>query len=95
MCCWVIAEYGYAGNKDKPVVEPPNYAVHGEGEMLGGVITIRSPRCLYSEVFNGGGWGRVGGCGDVGVGVVCFTFGKLYTVRLSGGVPGFFVRLLF
>jgi hypothetical protein len=51
--------------KAKPVVEPPNYAVHEEGETLGGVITIGSPRCLYSGVFNGGGWGRVGRYGDV------------------------------
>jgi len=81
--------------KAKPVVEPPNCAVHDEGEMLGGLITRSSPRCLYSGVFYGGGWGQVGGCGDVGAGVMCFTFGKLYTARLSGGVSGFFVPLLF
>jgi len=38
------------------------------------VIVRFSPRCFYSGVFNGGGWGRVGGCGDVGAGVICFAF---------------------
>jgi len=66
--------------KAKPVVEPPNYAVHDEGEKLGGLITISSPRCFYSEVFNGGGWGRVGGCGDVCVAGICFAFlGAIYS----------------
>jgi len=36
--------------KAKPSVPPPNRAVHDGGEKLGGVITISSPRCLYSEV---------------------------------------------
>ena len=61
--------------KAKPVVEPPNYAVHDEGEKLGGVITRSSPRCLYSEVR-----GRVGGCGDVcvaGLGVA--SWGAIYS----------------
>ena len=80
--------------KTKPSVPPPNYAVYNEDEKPGRVITISSPRCLYSGVFYGGGWGRVGGCGDDGAGEMRFTFGKLYTARLSGGVPGFFVPLL-
>ena len=66
--------------KTKPSVPSPNYAVHDEGEKPGGVITISSPRCLYSEVSNGGGWGRVGGCGDVcvvGLGVA--SWGAIYS----------------
>jgi len=62
---------------------------------MGGVIGRCSPRCFYSEVFNGGGWGRVGGCGDVGAGVMCFAFQCAIYSRLSGEVPGFFVPFLF
>ncbi len=65
--------------KAKPVVEPPNCAVHDEGETLGGVMTISSPRCLYSEVR---GWlgagGRVRECRSSWVGLS----GEIYTARL-------------
>jgi len=42
--------------KAKPSVPPPNYAVHDEGEMLGGVIGRDSPRCLNT-------YGNVTFCG--------------------------------
>jgi len=61
--------------KAKPVVEPPNCAVHDEGEKPGGVITISSLRCLYCQVR---GWlgvgGRVRECRAAGL---CGTFGEL------------------
>ena len=61
--------------KAKPSVPPLNCAVHDEGEMLGGVITISSPRCLYSDVR---GW--VGGCGNVGVAGLGWAFrGAIYS----------------
>jgi hypothetical protein len=76
--------------KAKPVVEPLNYAVHDEGEKPGGVITISSPRCFYSEVFNGGGWGRVGGCGDVCVAVLgVASWGAIYSQALGRGAGVF------
>jgi len=76
--------------KTKPFVPPPNYAVHDEGEMLGGVITRSSPRCLYSEVFYGGGWGWVGGCGNVVTGVMCFAFrGAIYSQAFGRGAGVF------
>ena len=36
-----------------------------------------------------------GGCGNVRAAGMCGAFGELYTARFSGGVPGFFVPLLF
>jgi hypothetical protein len=82
ICCWVIAEYGCTDNKDKPVVEPQNYAVHDEGEMPGWVITISSPRCLYSDL-----WGWLGWCGNVRAAGLGWLSGELYTARLSGRLP--------
>ena len=61
--------------KAKPVVEPPNCAVHDEGEKPGGVITISSLRCLYCQVR---GW--LGGCGNVGVAGLGWAFrGAIYS----------------
>ncbi len=64
--------------KAKPSVPPPNCSVHDEGEKPGGVITISSPRYLYSEVrgWLGAGAGMSGQRGWVGLS------GELYTARL-------------
>ena len=77
--------------KAKPSVPPPNYAVHDEGEKPGGVIGRDSPRCFYSEVR---GW-LGAGAGMLWQRESALLYGELYTARLSGGVPGFFVPLLF
>jgi hypothetical protein len=71
-------------------VEPPKlYRLVGWA-ALGGVIWRGSPRCFYSEVFNGGGWGWVGGCGDVGAGVMCFAFqGAIYSQAFGRGAGVF------
>jgi len=57
---------------------------------MGGVIGRCSPRCFYSEVFNGGDWGRVGGCGNVGAGVMCFTFQSAIYSQAFGRGAGVF-----
>ena len=79
--------------KAKPVVEPLNYAVHDEGKNPGGVITISSPRCLYSEIR---GWlgagGRVRECRGSGA-VICFP-GAIYSEALGWGA-GVFALLAF
>ena len=69
--------------KTKPSIPPPNCAVHDEGEMPGGVITISSPRCFYGKVRGWAGAGMLGQRAGLSW--------ELYTARLSGGMPGFFV----
>jgi len=77
--------------KAKSSVPPPNCAVHDEGEKLGGVITISSPRWLYSEVR---GWlgavGRVPECCGSGS-VLCFT-GSYIQPGFRVGCRGFLCR---